>query len=347
MLFTHNIKKPLMPALEEHPTILKLRQNSSNLLNSGQTTVLDATWLRNLCLTAGADDAGFVEIGIKTLEKEAGDINTELSGTRALIVISCRINRDNIRTPSRSIANTEFCQPEGVITGVSRKIVAALNNRGVRAVSDTGLFPLELDRWPGKMWDISLKPLAVAAGLGRAGVHRMVIHPKFGVFMYLRAVLVDTEISRYDTPLDYNPCLECELCGATCPTGAVGKDGHFDFFSCITHNYREKLGGFPDWVENIVDSKKTGSITGREQTTRRRPLCGRASRPAEAQNATNAWRYVRLERRLSARFLKTGNCMLKGSQSLFKKKWKRSMSHPVPMPGAMQRAAIRTKRSGR
>jgi hypothetical protein len=42
---------------------------------------------------------------------------------------------------------------------------------------------------------------------------------------------------------------------AACPVGAVAPDGHFDFTACLTHNYREFLGGFTDWVEQVADSK--------------------------------------------------------------------------------------------
>ena len=42
---------------------------------------------------------------------------------------------------------------------------------------------------------------------------------------------------------------------AACPVGAIASDGHFDFTACLTHNYREFLGGFTDWVEQVADSK--------------------------------------------------------------------------------------------
>ncbi|HEV8430749.1 MAG TPA: hypothetical protein VGQ41_22800, partial [Pyrinomonadaceae bacterium] len=42
---------------------------------------------------------------------------------------------------------------------------------------------------------------------------------------------------------------------AACPVGAIGADGAFNFSSCYTHNYREFMGGFADWVENIADSR--------------------------------------------------------------------------------------------
>jgi NAD-dependent dihydropyrimidine dehydrogenase PreA subunit len=124
-------------------------------------------------------------------------------------------------------------------------------------------FPMEMDRFPGRIWVVSHKPVAVAAGLGRMGIHRNVIHPKFGNFVLLGTVVVDGEVDRYSQPLDYNPCLECKLCVAACPTGAIAPDGRFDFSACYTHNYREFMGGFADWVEQIADSGSAGDYRRR------------------------------------------------------------------------------------
>src|SRR2546430_4249477 len=155
-----------------------------------------------------------------------------------------------IRRPPRS---TLF--PYTTLFRSARRIVTALQEVGTSAINGGAVgFPMEADRWGSKMWIISHKPVAVAAGLGRMGIHRNVIHPKFGNFILLGTVLMDAEVSEYSQPIDYNPCLECKLCVAACPTGAIGADGHFDFSACYTHNYREFMGGFADWVEQIADS---------------------------------------------------------------------------------------------
>ena len=84
-------------------------------------------------------------------------------------------------------------------------------------------FPMEMDRPAGKIWVVAHKPVAVAAGLGQIGIHRNVIHPKFGNFILLATILVDADISEEGSRLDYNPCLNCKaFCVAACPVGTIG-----------------------------------------------------------------------------------------------------------------------------
>ena len=173
-----------------------------------------------------------------------------------LLSFVCRMNREPIRNPARSVANLEFHHTGDHVNEVARKIVAALERAGVRAVNPAMGFPMEMDRFPGgKIWVVSHKPVAVAAGFGMMGIHRNVIHPKFGNFILLGTVLIAAEATDYDQPIDYNPCLECKLCVAACPVGAISPNGDFNFSACYTHNYREFMGGFTDWVEQIADSK--------------------------------------------------------------------------------------------
>jgi epoxyqueuosine reductase len=37
-----------------------------------------------------------------------------------------------------------------------------------------------MDRFPGRIWVVTHKTVAVAAGLSVMGLHRNVIHPRFG-----------------------------------------------------------------------------------------------------------------------------------------------------------------------
>jgi ferredoxin len=236
-----------------HPTV-KAHQQRPALQKTSEP--LDAAWLLQLCLDAGADDVGFVEAGRATLTGESPHIQRAFPHTRALISFVLRMNRDNVRSPARSIANSEFHHTGDEVNDVARRITAALEHAGIRALNPPMGFPMEADRWmTERIWTVAHKPIAVAAGLGHMGIHRNVIHPRFGNFILLGTILVGAEISAYSQELNYNPCLECKLCVAACPVGAISADGAFNFSACYTHNYREFMGGFSDWVETIAGSR--------------------------------------------------------------------------------------------
>ena len=241
--------------LADHPTVQRYREKNDTGPQPVSPTILDADWLRRLCLEAGADDVGFVEIDRPALAADRPDIESVFPRAKSLISFVCRMNREPIRSPARSVANLEFHHTGDHLNDVTRTIATVLERHRVRALNPAMGFPMEMDRFPGKVWVVSHKSVAVAAGLGQMGIHRNVIHPKFGNFILLGTILIDVEVSRYDRPLDYNPCLECKLCVAVCPTGAIGADGHFNFSACYTHNYREFMGGFTNWVEQIADSR--------------------------------------------------------------------------------------------
>lgn len=242
-----------MATFENHPTVKWWREQSTNN-QPASTATLNADLLRSLCLDMGADDVGFVEVHRPAIADQYADIVEVFPSTKTLLSFVCRMNRENVRAPARSIANLEFHAANDDTNETARAIVQRLSDIGVSALNPSAGFPMEMDRFPGKAWVVSHKPIAVAAGLGHMGIHRNVIHPKFGNFILLGTVLVDAVVTEYTHPIDYNPCLECRLCVSACPVGAIAPDGHFNFSACYTHNYREFMSGFTDWAEAIADS---------------------------------------------------------------------------------------------
>lgn len=249
--------------VRSHPTVIRLQHAPPRPEPPRVSGALDAEWLRQICAEAGADDVGFVAIDRAELDDQRADILEVFPQTQALISFVCRMNRAPIRSTARSIANLEFHRVGDDVDDVSHRIVAILERHGIAALNPSVGFPMEVARFPGKTWVVSHKPVAVAAGLGQIGIHRNVIHPVFGNFILLGTVLVGAPITEASQPIDYNPCLECKLCVAACPVGAIGADGAFDFSACFTHNYREFMGGFSDWIEQVVESKDAAEYRSR------------------------------------------------------------------------------------
>ena len=239
-----------MASLNQHPSVMALRSQT----RPPAPTTLPADDLRRICLEAGADDVGFVRIDRPEIASERAGVLKAFPSAKTLISLVCRMNREPIRSPARSVANLEFHRSGDHVNEVARDIVRRLEDRGLRAMNAPMGFPMEASEFPGKIWVVSHKPVAVAAGLGQMGLHRNVIHPRFGSFILLGTIFVDVDVDQESRPVDYNPCVSCKLCVAACPVGAIKPDGGFDASACMTHNYREFLHGFTDWVEHVADS---------------------------------------------------------------------------------------------
>lgn len=211
--------------------------------------------LVELALQCGAEDAGVVDLSSDAAAEVREDARVLLPSARTAVVFVVRMNRDNLRSPPRSVANEEFHGAMDDTNHVSRALARALAERGHRAVHVPGGFPMEMDRFPVRAWVLPLKPLAVAAGLGQMGLHRNIIHPRLGNHILLGAVVTDAPPENAAVPLDFNPCMSCKLCVAACPVGAIKPDGQFDFMACNNHNYREFMTGFVDWVHHVVEAE--------------------------------------------------------------------------------------------
>ena len=242
-------------SLDQHPTVVDWRQKTAEGYFKTAPDVLDAQRLKQIAMDAGADDVGLVEAGRPELTADFDDVHQSFPPVKTVMSLVTRLSPENVRCPNRAVSDNEFRLGIEKNTLVARRIVTTLAAEGVRAMSLPAGFPLDLSKWPGKMWPLSFKTLAETAGMGRMGHHRLLIHPRFGSFVALGGVLIDREASAYDRPIDFEPCIKCKLCAAVCPTGAIGQDGRFNFSGCMTHNYRDRMGGFSDFVENIAQAK--------------------------------------------------------------------------------------------
>lgn len=223
-----------------------------------------AAVIRQICLEAGADEVGLVEIGRPELAQERQGILQVYPATQTIISLSRALNRENMQSPARAAANGEFRRAEEDLFRISGEILRHLNSRDIRGVTLNPAFPMDMNRWPGKTWDVSHKSIAVEAGIGVMGLNRLVLSPRLGSTILLNSILISAPLDRYDHQLEQNPCCKCRLCVAVCPVGAVQKNGAFDFLACVTHSYRDLSGVF-DWAEALLSSQDLAAYRARFQ----------------------------------------------------------------------------------
>src|SRR5215813_4281310 len=180
---------------ESHPTVRNLAQRGSDLSRREAPEILDAALLRRIAVNHGADDVGIVEIGRPAIEPQRAEILRNYPWTKSLLSFVVTMAREPVRGAPRSVANLEFHRAGHEVDHIAAAIVAELETRGVRAVNPSMGFPMEMNHSPSAVWVVSHKPVAVEAGLGHMGIHRNLIHPRFGNFVLLVTVLMDREAS--------------------------------------------------------------------------------------------------------------------------------------------------------
>ena len=159
-----------------------------------------ASTLRAILMEEGADDAGFVEIGRKALAAEAEDIRRVFPQTRTIVSIARKVNLASVQSQAVNVVDEEFRRTCDEISGAGKKALRRLNSLGVKGICLSYAFPSDMNRWPGKIWDVSHKTVAVEAGLGHMGLNRLVIHPRYGNFLVITTMLLDAELDSYSQP---------------------------------------------------------------------------------------------------------------------------------------------------
>ena len=107
--------------LEDHPTVQRIRAKTTTSASTKDES-LDAIWMKQLILDAGADDVGFVEIGRPALDDQREDILKAFPHTKTLVSFVVRMNREAIRTPSRSVSNLEFHHSGEEVNHIARSV---------------------------------------------------------------------------------------------------------------------------------------------------------------------------------------------------------------------------------
>lgn len=86
---------------------------------------------------------------------------------------------------------------------------------------------------------------AFHAGLGRRGKNGLILHPKYGSYVFIGEVVTDL-VLQPDQPLNPGECIGCGKCQNVCPQGALQSDGSVCLERCRSH-ITQKKGELNDW----------------------------------------------------------------------------------------------------
>ncbi|HYA85926.1 MAG TPA: 4Fe-4S ferredoxin, partial [Nitrospirota bacterium] len=100
-----------MQDLSEHPAVKRFYQRNESkagLKSDPRNQMFKSADVRRLCLDFGANDVGFVNMNRPELDDQREDILKMFPWTKTLVSLVGRLNRENMRSPARSIASLEL-----------------------------------------------------------------------------------------------------------------------------------------------------------------------------------------------------------------------------------------------
>lgn len=89
-------------------------------------------------------------------------------------------------------------------------------------------------RWYVDTGPVFEKAYAVAAGLGFVGRNSLLIHPRYGSFIFLGTILTDLEVAPAAERIA-DGCGRCRACVTACPTRALDRPYVLDAGRCLAH----------------------------------------------------------------------------------------------------------------
>lgn len=212
-------------------------------------------------LALGVDDVGIISIDNPAIAHELEEVRYVYPHARSLVIMVGEENKPSMQSRYLPTANHELYHCEERLFHWGQAALKYLRTLGAEGLTTTVGWPQEVSqRWTDKIWPLSHKLVAQAAGLGVIGTSRNFLHKKFGAYVLLDTILTNIEFepSEYEASqqlLDWNPCIQCNLCVASCPTSAIKGSGEFDFMACYNHTYRDSIPGFLDLMRDLAESK--------------------------------------------------------------------------------------------
>ena len=185
------------------------------------------TLARKIKSLAGASTADRIGIapGSAFTPDELGDLGRGFGPVRSVVVLAQRIV-DPVQTVRfRSAVTYDDSRvaasfADAMLRDACWRVVGILRDAGCRAVIARNLrYGADEPRHR-----LSYKKAGVLAGLGAFGKSQLLIHPEWGPWLWLRAVVTDAALPA-DAPIDFAPCEDCRACVAACPAGAIRDDG--------------------------------------------------------------------------------------------------------------------------
>jgi epoxyqueuosine reductase QueG len=177
---------------------------------------------------------------------------------RSVIVGASRMIPAALESTSSHIRFSQF-STMGLYQELNRiayRLCRYLDDKGFGAIAVPTFLPIDMQNNYGVVADVSLRHVAIEAGLGTLGTNRLVLTSEYGPRVRLMAILTDAELE-VDPKSDGGYCDGCELCVEHCPASAISTDGTVDIRKCSRVVLRYALPGLVKFSRGLIGADRS------------------------------------------------------------------------------------------
>jgi ferredoxin len=233
--------------------------------------------VRQAALSSGADLVGFAPISRFDNAPPELHPRTIFPQTRTAVVVATRKLRGTLKTVEegtywQAYNADSYAYPSWILSiWILRNIINLLEDEGYTGVPIHNPFmervgrKLRPEHISGPDGHVSLRAVAVAAGLGEFGHSKVVLTPQFGPRQRFFAVFTDAELE--PTPLFTDKiCDGCLLCLKECEACAIGKEREVKVtIEGVEYSHAPLKEAACSWVHNGRDPRFSPFFDGTEK----------------------------------------------------------------------------------
>ncbi|MBW2742097.1 MAG: epoxyqueuosine reductase [Deltaproteobacteria bacterium] len=220
--------------------------------------------VKDFTLGAGADIVGVVSVEhIEDVTPNKQKPLKLLKTGRSIISYGVHMLQGVIKGKDLRLKRYNAVEACGANNEVGFKLAYYLEKMGYESLIVHADVPVDFEE-NGMMGDLSLRHVAVEAGLGEIGLSTNFVCKEYGPRIYLGAVITSAELLP-DKKSDEKLCKgeECNLCLKACPVGAIKENGTKDHKLCLPEAMPFGLKNILHHFNRIMgesDVKKRGDL---------------------------------------------------------------------------------------
>jgi epoxyqueuosine reductase QueG len=204
-------------------------------IKKGETIMkrIESNEVKTVAREMGADLVGIASgecVEITPTRRGPSNVLPEAS---SVVVFAKRMLRGSIESPREEVVTNQNLTLYQELDRISYTLGCFFEERGYRAATIPAYSPVQMtSETKGFVGVVSLRHVALAAGLGTLGKNNLLLTPALGPRVRLGGVVTTAPIDPdQSAPEDF--CVDCEACIAACPVDALSQPGKTHTGRCV------------------------------------------------------------------------------------------------------------------